>query len=68
MNGAIQKLTTAVCVLFVLSATSQAALIEVGFEASEGYNNGDETVGTSVTGGSFRYSGRDDAISWLFSQ
>ena len=48
------------CVLFVLSATSQAALIEVGFEASEGYNNGDETVGTSVTGGSFRYSGTQD--------
>ena len=50
MKSATLKLTAVVWVLFVLSATSHAALIEVGFEAGDGFNTGSSVVGTSVSG------------------
>ena len=60
MKSATLKLTAVVWVLFVLSATSHAALIEVGFEAGDGFNTGSSVVGTSVSGGDFRYEGTQE--------
>ena len=59
MKSTSLKLMTVVSVL-LLAATSQAALIDLGFEVSEGFTSGNSVIGSSIPGGSITYEGTQD--------